>query len=126
MRRAVLAGGSGGALYVGTWKNNRARTVALVIDLVPTVDRWSIRKAPDAWLFDAPEGGPLRESKRKRSVGRCAVTVAPARRVPVTICLTRRRERAAVSKTLSKSVGPCSPMSRRRLRPAMARPRVAS
>jgi integrase len=24
---------------------------------------------PDAWLFDAPEGGPLRESNWKRSVG---------------------------------------------------------
>jgi integrase len=66
--RAVLAGGGGGALYVDTLKNNRARTVPLVLDLVPIVDRWSAGKAPDAWLFNAPEGGPLRESNWKRSV----------------------------------------------------------
>jgi len=35
--------------------------VPLVVGLVPIVDRWSAGKAPDAWLFDAPEGGPLRE-----------------------------------------------------------------
>ena len=68
LRRAVLAGGGGGALYVDTLKNNRARTVPLVLDLVPIVDRWSAGKAPDAWLFNAPEGGPLRESNWKRSV----------------------------------------------------------
>jgi integrase len=32
--------------------------------------------AADAWLFDAPEGGPLRESNWKRSVGWRAATVA--------------------------------------------------
>jgi hypothetical protein len=32
LRRAVLAGG-GGALYVDTLNNNRARTVRLVLDL---------------------------------------------------------------------------------------------
>ncbi len=69
LRRAVLAGGGGGALYVDTLKNNRARTVPLVPALVPIVDRWSAGKAPDAWLFNAPKGGPLRESNWKRSVG---------------------------------------------------------
>lgn len=69
LRRAVLAGGGGGALYVDTLKNNRARTVPLVVDLVPIVDSWSSGKAPNAWLFDAPGHGPLRESNWKRSVG---------------------------------------------------------
>jgi integrase len=76
LRRAVLASGGGGALYVDTLKNNRARTVPLVLDLVPIVDRWSAGKAPDAWLFDAPEGGPLWESNWKRSVGWSAATAA--------------------------------------------------
>ena len=44
--------------------------------LVPIVDRWSAGKAAGAWLFDAPEGGPLRESNWKRSVGWRAATVA--------------------------------------------------
>jgi integrase len=76
LRRAVLASGGGGALYIDTLKNNRARTVPLVVDLVPIVDRWSAGKAPDSWLFDAPEGGPLRESNWKRSVGWRAATAA--------------------------------------------------
>ena len=75
LRRAVLASGGGGSLYVDTLKNNRARTVPLVY-LVPIVDRWSEGKAPDAWLFDAPEGGPLRESNWKRSVDWAAATAA--------------------------------------------------
>ena len=41
LRRAVLASSGGGALYVDRLKNNRARTVPLVMDLVPIVDRWS-------------------------------------------------------------------------------------
>jgi Phage integrase family len=69
LHRAVLASDGGGALYVDTLKNNQARTVPLVLDLLPIVDRWSAGKAPGAWLFDAPEGGPLRESNWKRSVG---------------------------------------------------------
>ena len=76
LRRAVLASGGGGALYVDTLKNNRARTVPLVVDLVPIVDRWSSGKALDAWLFEAPGGGPLRESNWKRSVGWSAATAA--------------------------------------------------
>jgi integrase len=76
LRRAVLASGGGGALYVDTLKNKRARTVPLVEDLVPVVDRWSAGKTPDAWLFDAPQGGPLRESNWKRSVGWTAATAA--------------------------------------------------
>ncbi len=74
LRRTVLASGGGGALYVDTLKNNRSRTVPLVLDLVPIVDRWSTGKAPDGWLFSAPGGGPLRESNWKRSVGWSAAT----------------------------------------------------
>jgi integrase len=77
LSRAVLASKGGGSLYVDTLKNNRARTVPLVPELVPIVDRWSVGKASDAWLFAAPGGGPLRESNWKRSVGwRTAKTVA--------------------------------------------------
>ena len=76
LRRTVLASGGGGALYVDTLKNNRARTVPLVLELVPVVDRWSAGKAPDAWLFDAPQGGPLWESNWKRSVSWNAATSA--------------------------------------------------
>ena len=76
LRRAVLAGGGGGALYVDTLKNNRSRTVPLVVDLVPIVDRWSAGKAADGWLFSAPGGGPLRESNWKRSVGWSTATAA--------------------------------------------------
>jgi integrase len=76
LRRTVLASGGGGALHVDTLKSNRGRTVPLVLDLVPIVDRWSAGKAPDAWLFGAPHGGPLRESNWKRSVGWSAATAA--------------------------------------------------
>jgi len=76
LRRTVLASGGGGALYVDTLKNHRARTVPLVLELVPIVDRWAAGKSPDAWPFDAPEGGPLRESNWKRSVGWSEATSA--------------------------------------------------
>src|SRR5215831_17875503 len=69
LSRAVLAGGGGGALYVDTLKNHRARTVPLVAELVPIIDQWAAGKEPQAWLFAAPGGGPLRESNWKRSVG---------------------------------------------------------
>jgi integrase len=68
VQRAVLAGRGGGELYVDSLKNNRARTVPLVPDLVLIVDRWAADRRADAWLFPAPEGGPLRESNWKRSV----------------------------------------------------------
>jgi len=63
-------------LYVDTLKNHRARTVPLVLELVPIVDRWAAGKSPDAWLFDGPEGGPLQESNWKRSVGWSQATTA--------------------------------------------------
>ena len=76
LSRAVLASEGGGALYVDTLKNHRARTVPLVAELVPIIDRWSAGKEPQAWLFAAPGGGPLRESNWKRSVGWRAARVA--------------------------------------------------
>jgi integrase len=76
LSRAVLASGGGGALYVDTLKNHRARTVPLVAELVPIIDWWSAGKEPQAWLFAAPGGGPLRESNWKRSVGWRAARVA--------------------------------------------------
>lgn len=76
LRRAVPASAGGGALYVDTLKNNRAQTVPLVMDLMPIVDRWSAEKAPDAWLFPAPGGGPLWESNWKRTVEWKAATAA--------------------------------------------------
>src|SRR5262249_49588064 len=41
LSRAMLASEGGGALYVDTLKNHRARTVPLVAELVPIIDRWS-------------------------------------------------------------------------------------
>ena len=43
--------------------------------LIPSV-RWSASKAPDAWLFNAPGGGPLRESNWKRSASWRVATAA--------------------------------------------------
>jgi integrase len=68
VQRAVLASRGGGKLYVDTVKGKRARTVPLVAELVPIIDRWARNKKADAWLFSAPEGGPLQESNWKRSV----------------------------------------------------------
>lgn len=62
MQRAVLASRGGGELYIDTVKSKRARTVPLVAELVPVIDRWAEGKAADRWLFPAPAGGPLRES----------------------------------------------------------------
>jgi integrase len=68
LQRAVLASRGGGELYVDTLKSKRARTVPLVPELVPIIDRWAAGKAAGDWLFSSPEGGPLRESNWKRSV----------------------------------------------------------
>jgi integrase len=76
LSRAMLASEGGGTLYVDTLKNHRARTVPLVAELVPIIDRWTAGKEPQAWLFAAPGGGPLRESNWKRSVSWRAAKVA--------------------------------------------------
>jgi integrase len=64
----VLASGGTGELFIDTLKNKRARTVPLVDELVPLVDRWAGEKVHGAWLFHAPHGGPLNEGNWKRSV----------------------------------------------------------
>lgn len=38
-------------------KTARARTVPLVAELVPVIDRWAAVKSPQEWLFAAPEVG---------------------------------------------------------------------
>lgn len=68
LQRAVLAGNDRGDLYLDTLKSNRARTVPLVPQLVPIIDRWSEGKAAEDWLFASPRGGPLHESNWKRAV----------------------------------------------------------
>jgi integrase len=68
LSRTVLASNGGGALYVDSLKNKRARTVPLIAAVVPIVERWAAGKSPREWLFHAPEGGPLRETNWKRSV----------------------------------------------------------
>jgi len=76
LSRAILASEGGGKLYVDTLKNHRPRTVPLVAELVPVIDRWSAGKESESWLFAAPGGGPLRESNWKRSVGLRSAKVA--------------------------------------------------
>jgi len=68
LQRTVLASGDGGELYVDTLKSKRARTVPLVDEVVPIVDRWAEGKTAGDWLFAAPGGGPLHEGNWKRSV----------------------------------------------------------
>jgi integrase len=41
LQRAVLLSGAGGELFVDTLKNKRARTVPLIADVVPIIDRWA-------------------------------------------------------------------------------------
>jgi integrase len=69
LQRAVMSSNDRGDLFVDTLKNKRARTVPLVGDLVPIMDRWSAGKEADDWLFHAPRGGPLNEANWKRSIG---------------------------------------------------------
>ncbi len=68
VQRAVLSSRTDGTVYVDTLKTKRARTVPLVAELVPHVERWADGKPQDAWLISAPGGGPLNEGNWKRSV----------------------------------------------------------
>jgi hypothetical protein len=61
---------------VDSVKSGRARTVPLVEDIVPLVDRWAAGKQAEASLFAAPGGGPLRESNWKRPVKWSEATAA--------------------------------------------------
>ena len=58
-----------GNMFEDTLESKRSRTVPLVADLVPIIDKWSEGKASGSWLFPAPRGGPLSEPNGKRSVG---------------------------------------------------------
>lgn len=69
LQRTVMSSRDRGELFEDTLKSKRSRTVPLVADLVPIVDRWSEGKASGDWLFQAPKGGPLSEPNWKRSVG---------------------------------------------------------
>jgi integrase len=68
LQRTVMSSKDKGALFVDTLKNKRSRTVPLVDELVPIIDKWGEDKEPGDWLFDAPKGGPLSEPNWKRSV----------------------------------------------------------
>lgn len=68
LQRTVLASNGGGQLFVDSLKNRRSRTVPLVPELYPVVDRRAIGRAATDWLFPAPAGGPIRESNWKRTV----------------------------------------------------------
>lgn len=69
LQRTVMSSRDKGALFEDTLKNKRSRTVPLVADLVPIIDRWSDGKSSGDWLFHAPKGGPLSEPNWKRTVG---------------------------------------------------------
>lgn len=79
LQRAVMASSDRGGLFEDTLKTKRSRTVPLVASLVPIVDAWAEGKSPDAWLFNAPRGGPLSEANWKRSVGWSKATTAIGR-----------------------------------------------
>jgi|tagenome__1003787_1003787.scaffolds.fasta_scaffold20976469_3 integrase len=68
LQRTVLASNGGGELYVDTLKNPRSRTVPLVPELHPVIERRAKGRGATDWLFPAPAGGLLRESNWKRSV----------------------------------------------------------
>lgn len=79
LQRSVMASKDRGALFVDTLKSKRGRTVPLVEDLVPIVDRWCEGKITRDWLFAAPKGGPLSEPNWKRSVAWSAAVRAIGR-----------------------------------------------
>lgn len=78
LRRAVLSDNDTGELYVETLKNDQARTVPLLSQVVPIIDHWCEGKEPGDWIFGAPNGGSptassptagaLSEANWKRSV----------------------------------------------------------
>lgn len=79
LQRAVVADSRTGSLYVETLKNSGARTVPLPDAAREIVERWAADKAPDAWVFAAPRGGPLSESNWRRSVGWSSAITAVGR-----------------------------------------------
>lgn len=69
LQRSVMSSRDKGVLFEDTLKNKGSRTVPLVDDLVPVVDKWSDGKSAGVWLFPAPNSGPLSEPNWNRSVG---------------------------------------------------------
>ncbi|MGH3453909.1 MAG: tyrosine-type recombinase/integrase, partial [Nocardioidaceae bacterium] len=68
VQRAMTAKRGGGELVEDEVKNYRARTVPLVDELQPIVDRLAEEKDRDETLFSTPSGRPLRESNWRRAV----------------------------------------------------------
>jgi hypothetical protein len=75
LQRTVLASRGGAELYVDRLKSNRARTVPLIAELVPIIDRWATDKASEDWLLRLPKeacfanpigSGPLTGSRLVR------------------------------------------------------------
>ena len=68
LRRAVLSSRGGGELYIDTLKSSGTRTVPVVDDVLPIIEKWCQGKNPGDWIFSAPKGGPLWERNWQRSV----------------------------------------------------------
>jgi Phage integrase family len=49
-------------------EGGNAKMSVRAASVVPIVERWAAGKSPSEWLFNAPAGGPLRETSWKRSV----------------------------------------------------------
>ncbi|CUR55491.1 Putative integrase (fragment) [metagenome] len=62
--------------FADTLKTSRCRTVPFVSELVPVVEKWRTDKPAGAWLFAAPQGGPLNGANWKRAVRWSAATRA--------------------------------------------------
>lgn len=69
LQRTVMSNVATGSLFEDSLKNKRSRTVPLVAELVPIIDKWCEGKKSGDWIFHAPKGGPLSEPNWKRSVG---------------------------------------------------------
>ena len=67
VQRAMTAKRGGGELVEDEVKNYRARTVPLVDELQPIVDRLTEGKTRDELLFSTASGRPLRESNWRRA-----------------------------------------------------------
>ncbi len=74
VQRATTSAGGGGRLVTDSVKNNRARTVPVVGELRPVIDRAIGRRAKAGLLFGSPEGDQLRLSNWRRDSGWSRVT----------------------------------------------------
>lgn len=74
VQRATTSAGGGGRLVTDSVKNNRARTVPVVGELRPVIDRAIGRRVKAGLLFGSPEGEQLRLSNWRRDSGWARVT----------------------------------------------------